>query len=207
MQEKNMKKIFAILFCTIGYIGCLWLSIRATFIEWLYIKESFINFVNPFIHFKVIFYLLSDLDIYATGLCLWIGHLLMTSVENNNLKEKTPSLSNNTVLDKNSKRADKFNLKKYGYLFFFIIVLFLLGGVFFKIYIDNELISQNKRYESNIKELQHKLLLREHEFDELELKMKEDQKMRLLEMLKNEKDPTKYNKLREYYNQLSFETQ
>ena len=86
-----MKKIFAFLLCTIGYIGCLWLCFRATVLEWIYVKESFINFINPFIHFKVLFHLLSDLDIYVTGLCLWIGHMLMNSAENDNLKEKRRS--------------------------------------------------------------------------------------------------------------------
>ena len=37
--------------------------------------------------------------------------------------------------------------------------------------------------------------------------MKEDKKMQLLKELENEKDPIKYNKLKEYYNQLSFEAQ
>lgn len=56
-------------------------------------------------------------------------------------------------------------------------------------------------------ELKHQLLLKEYQYDELELQMKETKKIHLLKMLENEKDPIKYNALKEYYNQLSFEAQ
>lgn len=201
-----MKKIFAFLLCTIGYIGCLWLCFRATVLEWIYIKESFKNFINPFIHFKVLFHLLSDLDIYVTGLCLWIGHVLMNSAENDNLKEKRRSSRDVSLNNNFSKLLKRFNLRKYGF-FFFLIIFIVLSVLFFKNYVNHKFIVQNQRYENTIKELRHELLLKEHKYDELELQMKEDKKMQLLKELENEKDPIKYNKLKEYYNQLSFEAQ
>lgn len=201
-----MRKKIAFLLYTIGYIGCLWLSFRVIVLEWLYVKESFINFINPFIHFKVLFHLLSDLDIYVTGLCLWIGHLLMNSAKNDNFKEKSLSSKNESSNSNYLKLNKRFSLKKCKH-FFFLIVFLILSVLFLKKYIDDKFIIQNKKYENTIKELQHELLLKEYEYEELELQMKEDKKMQLLKKMESEKDPIKYKKLKEYYNQLSFEAQ
>lgn len=134
------------------------------------------------------------------------GDSLMNFSENNKLKGKTCSQNNETQDNNSLKRIKRFPLKKYRYLFF-IALLFILCGLFVKKYIDHQFIIQNKNYENTIKELRHELLLKEHKYDELELQMKEDKKMQLLKELENEKDPIKYNKLKEYYNQLSFEAQ
>lgn len=83
----------------------------------------------------------------------------------------------------------------------------ILCGLFFKSYIDYKFNIQTKKYEDTAKELKHQLLLKEYQYDELELQMKETKKIHLLKMLENEKDPIKYNALKEYYNQLSFEAQ
>ena len=202
-------KFFAVLLI-VGYIGSFWLSLRAVVIEWMYVKESFINFINPFIHFKVLFHLLSDLDIYVTFICLWIGNSLMDAAQNKETKEKYISSASKNISN-NSKKTiflKKFlvSFKKNKFLLFFIIFL-ILCGLFFLSYIDYKSYIQTKKYEDTAKELKHQLLLKEYQYDELELQMKETKKIHLLKMLENEKDPIKYNALKEYYNQLSFEAQ
>ena len=67
----DFKVILAVIFCILGYIGSIWIFIRATVIEWMFIRESFWNMINPLTHVKVFWYLLHDLDIYAVALC-WI---------------------------------------------------------------------------------------------------------------------------------------
>ena len=134
------------------------------------------------------------------------GDSLMNFSENNKLKGKTCS-QNNEIQDNNSlKLIKRFPLKKYRYLFF-IAILFILCGLFVKKHIDHQFIIQNKNYENTIKRLQHELRLKEHDYDELELQMKENKKIYLFKMLENEKDPIKYNALKEYYNRLNFEAQ
>jgi len=72
----KIKITISIIFYVLGGIGAVWLSIRAIFIEWFFVSQSFINFINPFIHFKVLFVLLQDFDIYAVILCFIIGNKL-----------------------------------------------------------------------------------------------------------------------------------
>ena len=72
----NFNGILSVIFYILGGIGSIWLFIRATIIEWLFIRESFWNMINPLIHLKVFWYLLHDLDIYAVALCWIIGIFL-----------------------------------------------------------------------------------------------------------------------------------
>ena len=80
--EKNItamnkiKSTISIIFYILGGIGAIWLSIRAIIIEWVFVSQSFINFINPLIHLKVLLVLLQDFDIYAVILCFIVGNKL-----------------------------------------------------------------------------------------------------------------------------------
>lgn len=88
-ERVGIKYILGMFLWIIGYIGMFWLGFRALVIEWLFIRESFWNMLNPFIHFKVLWHLLHDLDIYAVISCFGLGFLLFKWAEKDDNKAKT----------------------------------------------------------------------------------------------------------------------
>lgn len=65
--------ISAVFYC-IFIVGMVWLVFRGMFIEWILVRESIVNFINPLIHLKVIFVLLQDPDIYIVVGCFVIAN-------------------------------------------------------------------------------------------------------------------------------------
>ena len=78
-STSSSKSVIGSFFYILGVLGSIWISIRAIIIEWMYIKESFVSFLNPFIHLKVLFRLLQDFDIYAIAICFALGYFLTNS--------------------------------------------------------------------------------------------------------------------------------
>ena len=116
-----IKNILGMIFFVIGYIGVFWIGFRALVIEWLYIRESFWNMVNPFIHFKVLWHLLHDLDIYVVISCLGIGFLLLKWAKKDKKKPKT--------ISKEKELKEQESNKKWRTISLIIIAIMVMKAI------------------------------------------------------------------------------
>lgn len=116
-----IKHILGMIFFVIGYIGVFWIGFRALVLEWLYIRESFWNMVNPFIHFKVLWHLLHDLDIYAVISCFGIGFLLLKWAEKDKNKPK--------IISKEKELKEQESNKKWRTISLIIIAIMIMKAI------------------------------------------------------------------------------
>ena len=128
-----MKKL-SVLFYILCNIGIFWLSIRVVFIEWVLIKESFWNFINPWIHVKALLYLLKDLDIYVI---LCFGGLAYFFDKKSQKNEKETDKEKQIIQERPRKKYNvRINVK-----WILLILLAFIILVSFKNYIEK---SSNK---------------------------------------------------------------
>jgi hypothetical protein len=113
-------RLLQIIFSVIWVLGCLGNGVLFIYTEWIFLQKSFIQILNPYIHFQVLLILLSTPLFWIFLSMAVVGYYAVVNIENNlrkNVKQsqvetkETPSFSTDVLPRKYSNSFSFFSRK------------------------------------------------------------------------------------------------